>query len=82
MHMSILLIILGENGMLKSFRIPIYVTIINYRLKRNIPYILNTLMSTITNLCFQSYHLLDVLGKGGVCALQTECKGLWAVGVP
>jgi len=27
-------------------------------------------------------NLLDVLGKGGVCALQAECKGLWAVGVP
>lgn len=27
-------------------------------------------------------YLLDVVGKGGVCALQAECKGLWAVGVP
>lgn len=27
-------------------------------------------------------NLLDVVGKGGVCALQAECKGLWAVGVP
>lgn len=27
-------------------------------------------------------YLLDVVGNGGVCALQAECKGLWAVGVP
>lgn len=30
----------------------------------------------------QDYSLQDVVGNGGVCALQAECKGLWAVGVP